>query len=389
MTGLNSFSSIIHSMSTESVFKVDPRLVDVSDIVMRDVLGVKAGESMLIVTNPDEHPLEISKSLFNAATKYEVEPTVIIQKRRSSDGKTDKRILAAISTMPNITISVSALSLGQDTGFDVLGQKYNPPYKYGDLERAKIFDIARNKGRGFWSPHITEDIWLRAVAVDYDSMKALGEKVASKLTNAKDIHITTDKGTDVTFSFDGMIVEPSTGPYKNIGDNGNEPTGEGFGTPVPGSTNGKLVFDGVIGGLSIGRLVLKEPVEVYVKDGTVVDVRGGAEARTLMEQLDYYTKQCYQMADKSLGTLYASNVRKIGEFGFGLNPKARLEEDSSIVEWEKALKTMHAAIGSDYGRNPKTGPPLNPTLNHFDGLIKEPSVTVDGKPLMVAGEYVF
>jgi hypothetical protein len=30
----------------------------------------------------------------------------------------------------------------------------------------------------------------------------------------------------------------------------------------------------------------------------------------------------------------------------------------------------------------RTGPSINPTLNHFDGLIKYPSVTVDGKPLM-------
>jgi leucyl aminopeptidase (aminopeptidase T) len=199
----------------ESTFKVDKSLVDVSSIVMRDVLGVKSGESMLIATNPDENPLEISKSLFNAATKYDVEPTMIIQKKRASDGKTDKRVLAAISTIPDIYISVSALSLGQDTGFNVLGQRYEAPYKFEELERSKVFEIARNKGRGFWSPHITKDIWLRAVPVDYKEMRILGEKVAERLTDAEEIHVTTDKGTDVTFSFKGMICEPSTGPYFN------------------------------------------------------------------------------------------------------------------------------------------------------------------------------
>lgn len=49
---------------------------------------------------------------------------------------------------------------------------------------------------------------------------------------------------------------------------------------------------------------------------------------------------------------------------------------------------MHFAIGSDYGINPRTGPSINPTLNHFDGLIKYPSVTVDGKPLMESGWYI-
>ncbi len=84
---------------------------------------------------------------------------------------------------------------------------------------------------------------------------------------------------------------------------------------------------------------------------------------------------------------YAFNVKNIGEFGLGLNPRAELREDSSLLEWEKVLGSCHFAIGYDFGADASKGPPLNQTLNHFDGLIKKPSVIVDGEPLMQKGSY--
>jgi leucyl aminopeptidase (aminopeptidase T) len=373
-----------------SVFKVDKELVKVSETVMKEVLGAKPGESMLIVTNPEEDALSISKSLFNAAITYEVEPVIVVQKKRSTAEKSDKRALAALSTIPDIYASVSTLSFGQDFGFNILGQRFEKPYKFEGEKRDMIFDLNRVVGRGFWSPDITTDMWKRVVPVNYEEMKKLGEKIAAKLTNAKEVHVTTEKGTDVTFSCEGMICDPSTGPYTKKGDGGNLPTGESFITPKPGTTNGKIVFDGGFGGFSIGDIIIEEPVEAYVENGKVEKIKGGKEAQLLRRELDLFTEKCYKMAGegKFNPDVYASNVTNIGEAGFGVNEKAELRKDSSLLEWEKVLRTVHFAIGRDYGVNPKRDPPLNMTLNHFDGLVKYPSVTVDGKVLMENGWYV-
>jgi len=118
-----------------SVFKVDKELVKVSETVMKEVLGAKPGESMLIITNPEEDALSISKSLFNAAITYEVEPVMVVQKKRSAAEKSDLRALAALSTIPDIYASVSTLSFGQDFGFNVLGQRFEKHYKFGGEER--------------------------------------------------------------------------------------------------------------------------------------------------------------------------------------------------------------------------------------------------------------
>jgi leucyl aminopeptidase (aminopeptidase T) len=373
-----------------SVFKVDKELVKVSETVMKEVLGAKSGESMLIVTNPEEDALSISKSLFNAAVKYEVEPLMVVQKKRSAAEKSDLRALAALSTIPDIYASVSTLSFGQDFGFDILGQRFEKPYKFEGEERDRIFDLNRVVGRGFWSPYITTDMWKRTVTVNYQEMKAFGEKIANVLTNAKEVHVTTENGTYVTFSCEGMICDASTGPYTKRGDGGNLPTGESFITPKPGTTNGKIVFDGGFGGLSIGDIFIEEPVETYVENGKVKKIKGGKEAQILIRELDLFKEKCYKTAGEGKfdADAYASNVTNIGEAGFGVNEKAELRKDSSLLEWEKVLRTVHFAIGRDYGIDAKKGPPLNMTLNHFDGLIKYPSVTVDGKALMENGWYV-
>jgi leucyl aminopeptidase (aminopeptidase T) len=63
---------------------------------------------------------------------------------------------------------------------------------------------------------------------------------------------------------------------------------------------------------------------------------------------------------------YARNARNIGEFGIGLNPKARIV--GNVLEDEKVLGTVHFALGSNYDQDALA-------LIHSDGIIKNPTVT--------------
>jgi leucyl aminopeptidase (aminopeptidase T) len=63
----------------------------------------------------------------------------------------------------------------------------------------------------------------------------------------------------------------------------------------------------------------------------------------------------------------------VGEFAFGINPKARFVEE--FLEAEKLLGTIHIAFGnnSDFpGGN-------NPSKNHLDLLMSKPAVKVFNK----------
>jgi leucyl aminopeptidase (aminopeptidase T) len=70
----------------------------------------------------------------------------------------------------------------------------------------------------------------------------------------------------------------------------------------------------------------------------------------------------------------------VGEFAFGINPKARFVDE--FLEAEKILGTVHVA----FGENMDMPGGKNPSKNHMDMLISKPTVTVtkkDGKTIKI------
>jgi leucyl aminopeptidase (aminopeptidase T) len=122
-----------------------------------------------------------------------------------------------------------------------------------------------------------------------------------------------------------------------------------------------------------------------VQRGFVDEISGGAEAELFSEALRLGREQALAMAaekripaDKA--EEYARNARNLGELGIGLNPAARIV--GSMLEDEKAYRTCHVAIGSNYDEDA-------PALIHFDGLIRAPTIVVelaDGSTVVVLKE---
>lgn len=69
----------------------------------------------------------------------------------------------------------------------------------------------------------------------------------------------------------------------------------------------------------------------------------------------------------------------VAEFGIGINPKASIT--GNILEDEKALTTIHIAFGDNSGFGGRVSVP-----SHQDGIVRDPSVWVDGNPLMAKGK---
>ncbi|MBA3064791.1 hypothetical protein FP803_05115 [Candidatus Woesearchaeota archaeon] len=65
--------------------------------------------------------------------------------------------------------------------------------------------------------------------------------------------------------------------------------------------------------------------------------------------------------------------------GIGTNPKAKIT--GNVLEDEKVLGTVHFAFGNDLSYNGTNNIPL-----HLDGVIKEPTIEVDGKTIMKNGK---
>ena len=74
---------------------------------------------------------------------------------------------------------------------------------------------------------------------------------------------------------------------------------------------------------------------------------------------------------------FALNVRNLGEFAFGINPKAIVT--GNLLEDEKQLGTAHFALGYNYDNDANA-------FIHMDCVVLKPSVWVDGKRIMRDGE---
>ncbi len=207
-------------------------------------------------------------------------------------------------------------------------------------------------------PGFTIDMFMPGgpMDVDYKRVSMFSRKLAEYLEGAKTIRVVTEKGTDIVFSVEGRKWDVDDGIYDKPGLWGNLPAGEVFIAPVEGTANGKIVVEA---GWYPG---LKNDMAIYVKDGLVVDVKGGGSIGEKLRQL--------LGLDKGENSDVYKARRNIAEFGIGTNPNARRPDN--ILEAEKILGTVHIAIGD----NKHFGGIIEADI-HEDFIIPRPTVYVD------------
>ncbi len=219
-------------------------------------------------------------------------------------------------------------------------------------------ETKEHKARLGHCPGVTLDMLTKgALALttqEHRKMQDFAKVLIQRLSQATKVEIVNPADTRVSLSVEGRpfftdtIIDWETMKWMNL------PTGEVIVAPVENSLEGKLVCDLAIGGIG----PLKTPVELFVKNGKVYD--SSSKDLVVLERVR-----------KSLDTDEWSDV--VGEFAFGINPKARFTEE--FLEAEKMLSTIHIAFGNNsdmpYGKNN--------SKNHMDFLVSKPTVKVFNK----------
>jgi leucyl aminopeptidase (aminopeptidase T) len=209
---------------------------------------------------------------------------------------------------------------------------------------------------------VTEDMLVKgAMTVDFQELKKRTQAIAQVLTGASEIRVTSDAGTDVTFSVTGRNAFSLDGFFHDDYGFATLPPGEAPICPVEGTTNGTLVFDYSMDG--IGKL--NQPLKLEVEKGEVVSVSGGDEDVQFLEQI--FARD--------------ATARNIAEFAIGTNPNARLI--GNLAEDKKLAGTVHFAIGD----NESLGGVVRSSI-HLDGLMLKPTVLADQQPLVQKGKLV-
>jgi leucyl aminopeptidase (aminopeptidase T) len=183
------------------------------------------------------------------------------------------------------------------------------------------------------------------------------ERVAGYLTRTKRIRVKNRAGTDLTMDVSGRKGRAITGICRKPGDAEGVPDIEAYIAPVENSVNGRLVIDG---STSVTGLA-KNPLVLDIEQGRAKQIRGGAHAAQLV---------------RILRRARSRNAFRVGEFGIGLNPLARIR--GAIIEDEAALGTAHIALGDNHRFGGRNRAPI-----HVDLVLKAPRVELDGRVVLI------
>ena len=207
------------------------------------------------------------------------------------------------------------------------------------------------------------------MTADFIQIKKDISNLSSTLRRKRLVHVKDNNGTDIEFEINWREWK--------LDDNGicnrprmitNLPAGKVFVMPKEGSMNGTIVIDG-----TWESIMLEEPLELIVENGIVVDIKGDATAAQIRQQFGEAATKL-RSKDREL-------VWTVAEFGFGMNPNARMS--GHVLEDEKRLGTCYFSIGdnSSLGGNASVG-------IHVPGVLISPSLWLDDTQIIDNGKFV-
>ena len=308
-----------------------------AEIALRDCMALNESETLLVVT--DDKTFEIGTALFEVGKSLAKDSFLLVMTEREVNGQEPPDAISELMTRYDVVICPTAKSL-----------------THTDARR----NACKAGARVGTMPGITNEVMIRTLKADYHKIAERTQRLTSLFDDVSEVRITTEKGTDITIPINGIRAISSTGLVTTKGAYGNLPSGESYLMPVEGKTNGIFVVDGSFA--AVGKIE-EMPITITAKDGFATEIQGGAEATRLIEMLEPMGKMAYNIA----------------ELGIGTNDQAIVT--GAILEDEKVMGTIHIALGN----NISMGGTCDVGI-HLDGVILEPTVSVDGKMIMEKGK---
>jgi aminopeptidase len=303
--------------------------------VIRDCLGVRPAEEVLVVCNPISE--ELGSLLRIDAHGAGADPVLAVISERDSHAAEPPATVAAAMLAADVVIAPTVQSLS-----------HTAARKAASEAGARVASM----------PGVTAQMLARVMGADMRKLEERGALVSRRLSEGSEARITCPHGSDLRLGLEGRSAINDAGVLTEPHAFGNLPCGEGFIAPVEGTGEGTLVIDGSIAG--IGRV--DAPVSLTVSDGHLTDA-SGAEGARLLELL----------------TAHGDDGTSVAELGIGTNEAAILTGD--ILEDEKILGTAHVAFGASAAIGGTVQVPV-----HLDCVVLEPTVEIDGEPIVQSGE---
>jgi leucyl aminopeptidase (aminopeptidase T) len=301
--------------------------------VVRDCLGVKEGERVLVICNPATEKL--GERMRAESSGAGGDATLEVMAERESHAAEPPDSVAEAMAWADVVLAPTVQSLS-----------HTAARKRASEAGPRIATL----------PGVTEEMLARVMSADMEGLRRKGAAVAEALDAASEAHVTCPYGSDLRLSLEGRDAIPDAGELTEPGAFGNLPCGEGFIPPADGY--GTLVIDGSMAGVGL----VDEPIELVVEGGHLTSARGG-QGMAFMELL----------------TEHGEDGTNVAELGIGTNEKAELT--GNILEDEKILGTAHVAFGASAAIGGRIQVPV-----HLDAVVTKPTVELDGNAIVREGE---
>jgi len=244
------------------------------------------------------------------------------------------------------------LMLSSDVILAVLDLKYLQLFAHMNA-RARATEAGARVGLvPFILWDITEEDVLR--------IKRLTERLAEIMDRGSEAHVSTTLGTDLTMSIEGRPIQQLKAVFTEPREWGAVPFyAEAAVAPVEGTTQGTAVID-----VFMERIgPIKQPMEWTIRNGRLVEIRGGEEAEML--------KKIIGEADE--------NATNIAELGVGTNHI--FKNFTGTIGDKMVLGTVHLAIGKSINIGGKVMSNI-----HHDAVINKATLEIDGTKILDNGK---
>jgi len=202
--------------------------------------------------------------------------------------------------------------------------------------------------------------------VDYNAMIEMGEYIKSVLEKVDEVVVKCANGTDLKAYNRGRGIRHS----------GQKATRKGYPImlggqiswcPIEETINGTLVFDGAIWPpAQISKLT--SPVKLTFKEGRVINIEGGGEAKVFESWLKNFDDP---------------NMLRLAHYSMGFNPGVT-RTTGRIVEDERVFGCMEFGIGN---QGKAIMGAFWTAASHTDGTLTRPTMILDGKVFEENGVY--
>ena len=317
--------------------------------VVRDLLGVKQGESVLITIDSMGH-WRLAEETAKAAEALGAKVMVAWHSTPPGYGKVGD---------PYLPDSLKAAIPKTDVWIEYNNQwlLYSTPWEEALINADRV--------RYLFLGGLDESQFVRCVGkVDLELQDKFQTTLTELTQQACKMRVTTPAGTDVSFENDpGRPVMSELWAH--------EPgahflLGQIAWAPIEDTINGRIVFDGSFSGGGEADLgILQEPIAFHVKEGVCVEISGGEEAKFLKAWFE-------RLGDPRM--YHEAHIC------YGFNPGARLSglctEDERVwgcTEWGFGYQGPHLK-GGGVG-----------AVSHVDGICLNSSVWLDGDQIMDEG----